>query len=180
MDDYRFLTGKVLSLPEGTRLPEYHTPWCFGCGPDNDHALGLRFAVDGDKVVSALDFAPWFQGGPGVVHGGATAAFFDDLMGTVLMAHLRPAVTAKLEVNYLRPIPLGVSIHGEAWLAEVDDDGGKLWVEAVGSDGQDNRYVEARALFIPVRLEHWSRTMQELSPEARERLARYQEGSYYP
>ena len=179
-DTYRFLTGKVLPLPEGAELPEFHTPWCYGCGPDNDHALGLRFRIESDKIVSELDFAPWFQGGPGVVHGGATAAFFDDLMGTVLMAHLRPAVTAKLDVNYLRPIPLGVSIRGEAWLAEIEEGGRKLWVEAAGRDDRGNRYVEARALFIPVRLEHWSKAVDDLTPEARERLARYQEGSYYP
>ncbi len=178
MEDYRFLTGKVLPLPPEADLPEYHTQWCFGCGPDNEHSLGLRFRVEGDKVVSELDFAPWFQGGPGVVHGGATAAFFDDLMGTVLMAHLRPAVTAKLEANYLLPIPLGVTIRGEAWLAEAE--GRKLWVEAAGTDERGNRYLEARALFIPVDIEHWSKAVSELSPEARERLTRYQEGSYYP
>ncbi len=53
-------------------------------------------------------------------------------------------------------------------------------MEAVGSDDRSNRYLEARALFIPVGVEHWSKAVQELTPEASERLARYQEGSYYP
>ncbi len=175
---FRFLSGTVVPLPAGAELPEYHTPWCYGCGPSNEHALGVRFAVDGDKVVSELDFAPWFQGGPGVVHGGATAAFFDDLMGTVLMAHRRPSVTAKLEVNYLRPIPLGISILGEAWLASVE--GRKLWVEAVGSDRHGNRYVECRGLFVPITMEHFARAAEAVPEEARQRMARYQQGEYYP
>ncbi len=175
---YRFLTGDLIPLPADAELPDYHTPWCYGCGPGNDHALGLRFATDGDKVVSELDFAPWFQGGPGVVHGGATAAFFDDLMGTVLMAHSRPAVTAKLEVNYLRPIPLGTSLQGEAWLASAE--GRKLWVEAVGHDRHGNRYVESRGLFIPIGVEHFARVAESLPNEVRDRMARYQQGEYYP
>ncbi len=175
---YRYLSGDVVPLPSGAELPAFHTPWCYGCGPQNEHALGVRFATEGDKVVSELDFAPWFQGGPGVVHGGATAAFFDDLMGTVLMAHRRPSVTAKLEVNYLRPIPLGISIRGEAWLASAE--GRKLWVEAVGEDGRGNRYVECRGLFVPIGVDHFSKAAEGVPAEARERLARFTQGEYYP
>ena len=166
-------------MPDGATLPSHHLPWCFGCGPENEHGLGIRSRLEGDVVVAELDFAPWFQGGPGVVHGGATAAFFDDLMGSVMMAHLRPAVTAKLEVNYLLPIPLGVAIKGKAWLAEADLR--KLWVEATGDDeAGDVRYVEARALMIPVGIEHWSTAVEDVDPERLEAAMRYRQGEYYP
>ncbi len=178
MAKYRFLSGEVVPLPPDAALPEYHTPWCYGCGPKNEQSLGIRFATDGDRVVSELDFAPWFQGGPGVVHGGATAAFFDDLMGTVLMAHAKPSVTAKLEVNYLRPIPLGVRIRGEAWLAR--EEGRKLWVEAEGFDANGERYVEAGGLFVRIDFEHFERVAAAAPEEVRRRLERYREGEYYP
>jgi acyl-coenzyme A thioesterase PaaI-like protein len=175
---YRYLTGTVLPLPEdGDGLPPFHLPFCFGCGPENQQGLGLTPRLDGAKVTAEIEFAPWFQGGPGLVHGGAIAAFFDDLMGFVLMAHLTPGVTAKLEVNYLRPVPLGITIRGFAWLAERS--GRKLWVEAVGEDDA-YRYVETRALFLPVAATHFATAVEHLTPEQQERNARYRSGDYYP
>ena len=176
---YRFLSGTVVPVdrPDEITLPKFHLPWCFGCGPDNAQGLGLTPRLEGDKVVADIEFSPWFQGGPGVVHGGATAAFLDDLMGFVLLAHLIPSVTARLETNYLRPIPLGITMRGEAWLAERD--GRKLWVEAVGEDHR-SPYVEAPALFLPVSEDHFTKTVDALTPEQRERNVRYRDGDYYP
>ncbi len=176
---FRHLTGKVIPLPDpDADIPPHHLPWCYGCGPDNDRSLGVRFRLEGDRIVSELEFAPWFQGGPGVVHGGATAAFFDDLMGSVLMAHLKPSVTAKLEINYLRPLPLGITIRGEAWLAEID--GRKLWVEAIGEDSSGTAYVEARALFLPIGPDHFQRAVTSLDEQQVDSLSRYRSGEYYP
>ena len=138
----------------------------------------IQFEAEGDKVVAELEFAPRFQGGPGVVHGGATAAFFDDLMGSVMMAHLLPSVTAKIEINYLRPIPLGVQIRGEAWLAETD--GRKMWVEAAGWDDTGAVYVECRALFVPIAMDHWRKVTEGLTPEQQDAAARYRKDGYYP
>lgn len=176
---FRFLTGRVVAAPAPPPpVPPHHLPWCFGCGPENRNGLGVTPRVESDRVVAELEFAPWFQGGPGVVHGGATAAFFDDLMGFVLLAHGAPGVTAKLEVNYLRPIPLGVVVHGEAWLAERD--GRKLWVEAVGRDDDGDAYVECRALYLTVGVEHFAGTLDAMSDEQRERLARFDAREMYP
>lgn len=163
MSAFGFLTGELVPVPDPADLPVEHLPWCFGCGGENDHGLGIRPRCEGNKVVAELVFAPRFQGGPGVVHGGATAAFFDDLMGFVMMAHRRPAVTARLEVNYLRPIPLGLTLRGEAWLAAREER--KLWAEAVGMDGDGHYYVEARALFVPVGVEHYARSTPESEPD---------------
>lgn len=169
---FRYLTGSVVPLPSGVPpgIPEFHLPHCFGCGPENASGLALRPRLEGDRVIAEIDFDPRFEGGPGLAHGGAVAAFFDDLMGFVLMAHRSPAVTAKLEMNYLAPIPLGRTIRGEAWLARIE--GRKMWVESIGDDARGLRYVEARALFIPVGLDHFAR--------ARESAGGYEKDGYYP
>jgi uncharacterized protein (TIGR00369 family) len=138
----------------------------------------VRPSYEGDKVIGELGFAERFQGGPGVVHGGAAAAFFDDLMGFVMIAHQQPAVTARLEMNYLRPIPLGLTLRAEAWLAVQE--GRKLWTEAVGFDEQKIKYVEARALFIPIGVDHFAETMQHMDPEHRVRISRFDRDEYYP
>ena len=181
MDSYRYLTGTVLPVPDREMLaqvPTMHLPWCFGCGPENDEGLGLQPHFVADRVEADIQFAPRFQGGPGLVHGGAISAFFDDLMGFVMMAHQRPAVTARLETNFLKPIPLGIAVHGTAWLSAHD--GRKMWAEAVGEDDNGNRYIEARALFVPVAAEHFAGTMKYMDPEHAARLARYERDEYYP
>jgi len=129
-------------------------------------------------VVADIQFAPWFQGGPGVVHGGAVAAFFDDLMGFVPVAHLVPAVTAHLEIDYRRPIPLGTTVRGEAWLTERD--GRKLWARAVGIDGSGEMLIECRALYLSVDMEHFVKALDDMPADQRERLARFHPDEYYP
>ncbi len=181
MHDFTFVTGTIIPVPETPaqfQPPTQHLPWCFGCGSENEYGLGVRPYFEGDKVIGRLEFAKRFQGGPGVVHGGAAAAFFDDLMGFVMIAHQQPAVTAKLEMNYLRPIPLGLTVQAEAWLAAQE--GRKLWAEAVGFDEHGTRYVEARALFIPIGVDHFAETLQHMDPDHLARISRFDSDEYYP
>lgn len=173
MAEFRYLTGKVVPIRDREalqRMPAYHLPTCFGCGPDNSVALGVEPRFEGDHVVAELRFHPRFEGGPGLVHGGAIAAFFDDLIGFVAIAHQKPAVTAKLEVNYLQPVPLGWEIRGEAWLAA--EEGRKLWAEAAGYAPDGSVCVEASGLFIRVGAEHFTRAI--------ERAGAYRPDEYYP
>ena len=169
---------RPIPLPDGARVPPFHLPWCCGCGPEAEHGLRLEARLEGDLVVADMQFAPWFQGGPGLVHGGAVAAFFDDLMGFVPMAHYVPAVTARLEIDYRKPIALGTSIRGEAWL--VRREGRKLWAEACGVDAGGRTYIEASALFLAVGADHFVKALDDMPIEQRERLASYKPDEYYP
>ena len=50
---------------------------------------------------------PWQRNGRGQVHGGITAAMFDQAMGTLVRALSTPEhriMTAELSVSYLRPL----------------------------------------------------------------------------
>lgn len=168
----------VVPMPEGAALPPFHLPWCFGCGPENEYGLKLEPRIENDRVVADIRFAPWFQGGPGVVHGGGTAAFFDDLMGFVPVAHNVPAVTAHLELEYRRPIRLGMTIRGEAWL--TSQEGRKLWAAGIGVDDAGEVHVEARALYLAIGVEHFMETLAEMPRDQRERVSRYRSDEYYP
>jgi acyl-coenzyme A thioesterase PaaI-like protein len=172
------LSSQVVPVPPGSTLPPCHIPWCFGCGTENEHGLRLQARLEGDKVVADLRLAPWFAGGPGVAHGGAVAAFFDDLMSFVPVAHLAPAVTARFEIDFLRPILLGAPIRAEAWLARRD--GRKMWAEGVGRDGSGEVYVEARALYVVVGLEHFTEALAEVPEYQIERLGRFLADEFYP
>lgn len=172
---FKYLTGTVVPIADrawADSMPTEHLATCFGCGKDNDSRLGIEAKVEGDKIVAELVFDPRFEGGPGLVHGGATAAFFDDLIGFVAMAHQKPAVTGNLHVDYLAPIPLGVTVRGEAWLTGVQDR--KLYTEAVGYLPDGTRCVEVRSLFIQVGIEHFQQITGPGSPTP------YQSDEYYP
>ncbi len=170
---FKYLTGAIVPIEDrqwALAMPKEHMPNCFGCGSANPARLGIEPRIEGDKVVAELEFESRFEGGPGLVHGGATAAFFDDLIGFVSMAHQKPAVTGNLHVDYLLPIPLGVTVRGEAWLSGVQDR--KLYAEAVGYLPDGSGCVEVRSLFIRVGIEHFQRPA---GPEAP-----YQSDEYYP
>jgi acyl-coenzyme A thioesterase PaaI-like protein len=173
-----FLSNRVLPMPEGAVLPRFHVPWCFGCGPDNKDGLMLQARLEGDRVVADLHLASHFEGGPGVAHGGALAAFLDDLMGFVPVAHAAPAVTARLEVEFRRPVLLEATLRAEAWLC--DRDGRKMWAEGIARDAEGHVFVESRALYLTVGLEHFAAAVAGMSEEGRERLTHFRPGEYYP
>lgn len=176
---FRFISGEAIPVGDPSilgALPEHHLPTCFGCGPENPDRLGIVPHYLPDRVVAEMAFDPRFEGGPGLAHGGAVAALFDDLLGFVSLMHQQPAVTAKLETNYLRPIPLGVTIRSEAWLSRRE--GRKLFVEGAGFAGDGTVLVEAAGIFVQVGVEHFTRAVEGgRSPYPD---AMYRRDEYYP
>jgi acyl-coenzyme A thioesterase PaaI-like protein len=177
-DPYRFITGKRFAFtPAITAIAGTHTPYCWGCGLAAKEGLGLVPRLEGAEVVAELEFDPRFEGGPGTVHGGAIAAFMDDLLGYVPVAYGSPGVTARLDTNYRRPVPLGVEVHGRAWLSDVD--GRKMWAEGTIEAGGDV-FVEASAMFVAIDPSHYQRVLEGLTEEQLARNVTYRSGDYYP
>jgi acyl-coenzyme A thioesterase PaaI-like protein len=135
-------------------LPPHH-PHCLGCGPDNPGSLGLRLAIDGERVTGEVTLDERHQGAPGFAHGGAVATALDDTLGTLLVVLGQPGVTARLEVNYRRPAFLGRRFRLEAEVERVE--GRKIHMAALMRD--DGEVVaDARALFIQVEPDHFLQT----------------------
>ena len=53
---------------------------CFDCGDDNPIGLHLRFAPDGDGVITSFIPGPEHQGFHDVVHGGIISSVLDEAM----------------------------------------------------------------------------------------------------
>lgn len=136
-----------------------HQPHCMGCGPENPAGLGMRFRIDGDRVITQLTLDRRHEGSPGFAHGGALAAALDDLLGTVLIILERPAVTASLTVDYRTPALLHRPYALEARCDRIE--GRKLHLAGTIKDG-DTLVAEARALFLQVELGHFKRSGQPL------------------
>ena len=123
---------------------------CFGCGPDNEQGLRLRFRRVGFGEVEAEYTAPEHQAGaPGVVHGGMQAALLDETLGFAAHA-ARPAgedfgiVTVEFTLRYRRPAPTGRPLRLRGRL--LRSEGRDLWLagEIEGSDGAVLTEAEAR------------------------------------
>lgn len=84
---------------------------CFGCGPANPQGLHLVFSTDDTIPTSPVTRAQFqldrlHEGPPGYVHGGIVATLLDEAMSKLNRALDVLAVTRRLEVDYLRPVPL--------------------------------------------------------------------------
>jgi uncharacterized protein (TIGR00369 family) len=83
---------------------------CFVCGVENPFGLQIKFYETEPGLVSAETIVPeQFQGYTGVVHGGIVAAILDEVSGRSMINGEPPRfmVTAKLEVRYRKPVPVG-------------------------------------------------------------------------
>ncbi|MGC8510683.1 MAG: PaaI family thioesterase [Acidimicrobiales bacterium] len=116
-------------------------------GEANPHGLGAEIWREGESVVSRVALGRAFEGAPGRAHGGVVAALLDETMGLVMGVHDAFGFTARLEVTYREPVPVGAEVTARAWLAHRD--GRKSTIRATLTHGE-TVLVEASALFIAV------------------------------
>jgi acyl-coenzyme A thioesterase PaaI-like protein len=136
---------------------EIHYDQCFGCG-DVDSGLHIRSEVGQQSLVhSQFAVTEAHQGAPGLAHGGLLACAFDEALGAAVGNMLRrPAVTGKLETDFLRPVPVGSTLFIATKLDGVA--GRKIYASADGHlDAEDGPVaVRARAVFVEVGFEHFT------------------------
>jgi len=102
------------------QIPEHG--WCFVCGTENPHSIGITMWVDDDGVLtSEFTLTKAHQGPPGHAHGGCSAAILDEAMGLCVWAAGHKVLAANLEVNYRKPLPLHQPLTLEARITQVDE-----------------------------------------------------------
>jgi len=106
---------------------------CFGCGHANPDGFHLRSYVEGDVVVAEFTPAPEHDNGFGFVNGGIITTVLDCHGAAVVMweaaqrgweaapAAPVPFITAGFEVRFLRPTPLGPTLHLVASSERIDE-----------------------------------------------------------
>ena len=98
-------------------------PHCVVCNPANPAGLGTEFTLQPDGSVTAEFLGgAVFEGYPGLLHGGVTAALLDGAMTNCLFAHGIEALTAELTVRYRHPVDVRGSIAVRARLTESRGD----------------------------------------------------------
>lgn len=92
---------------------------CYVCGPDNPLGLRVPFSPDGEQGSQAEYIArPEHGGWKGILHGGVTFALMDEALGWALYFQKLPAVTARVETRFHKPIAVGAKVTVRAWVVK--------------------------------------------------------------
>lgn len=92
---------------------------CFACGPLNVHGLHLQLHADGGRCWADFELDERFQGWDGIAHGGIVCTILDEVMAWALVDHDNWGLTARLSVDFKRPVRLRQRIHAEGWVVAV-------------------------------------------------------------
>jgi len=106
--------------------------YCYGCGRLNENGHHIKSYWDGEETVAHFTPREYHIAIPGYVYGGLIASIIDcHGTGTAALASYRnnhrepgtlPAfrfVTASLQVDYLKPTPLGVELELRGKIIEI-------------------------------------------------------------
>ncbi len=92
---------------------------CFACGTLNTHGLHLALHAGGERCWTELALEPRFEGWEGIAHGGIVCTILDEVMAWALVDHDLWGVTARMSVDFKRPVPIGRAIRAEGRVTAV-------------------------------------------------------------
>ncbi len=124
--------------------------YCFGCGKDNPDGMRLKFTLDqaARRCTARRRLPRRFQGPPGHAHGGIIATILDEAMGKVNKLRSVIALTSRMQVEYLKPVPLGKPLVVESWEMRVR--GRRHINAAVLRNYRGDVLARARATFLAI------------------------------
>jgi acyl-coenzyme A thioesterase PaaI-like protein len=91
---------------------------CFVCGAGNP--IGLRLAFRLDEDLCRAEFTPQaaHMGYDGVTHGGIIFSVLDDVMANWLWLNGERCFTARAEIRYRAPLPIGTAVRIEGHMVK--------------------------------------------------------------
>jgi len=101
--------------------PHQAKNFCFACGHSNPDGMRLKFSFDEktNRFISRFRLGKRYTGPPGHAHGGIIATILDEAMGKVNKIRQVIALTKDIEIQYLKPVPLGKPLRVESWEVRV-------------------------------------------------------------
>lgn len=144
-----------LAPATGTKVPS-HYGHCFGCGELHPTGLHLVARVgEGATITAEFTVTENHQGAPGLAHGGLLSLAFDEALGKLMWLLRSPAVTARLETDFIRPVPLGTTLFITAEITGQINR--KVYSAAIGRLGSPDGEIAVRAaaLFVIVPMSHF-------------------------
>jgi uncharacterized protein (TIGR00369 family) len=125
---------------------EFEPHNCFACGSLNERGLQLQLHLGEDRSWVELSLPARFEGWVGIAHGGIVATLLDEVMAWALVAQDNWGVTARLAVDFRRPVPVGQPIRAEGWIVRAR----RRLVDTAGQvvDADGTVLASAQALYL--------------------------------
>ena len=136
---------------------------CFGCGARNLDGLQLVFHRSGEEIWAEITPPQRFQGFPGVLHGGVVATMLDETLSRAAVFAGRWMMTARLEIRYRNPAPVGRPLRVTARPTRVRARMVSARGEVRLADEPDVILAEADGVFLPI-TEEYEREMVSQRP----------------
>ncbi|MDR3562752.1 MAG: PaaI family thioesterase [Negativicutes bacterium] len=96
------------------------TQQCFACGKQNPIGLQLSFHEENDKYLATFTPKAEYQSYDGILHGGIISALLDEVMTRYpFYKYGLNTITARLEIRFRRPTPLGIPLTLTGWIVKV-------------------------------------------------------------
>ena len=89
---------------------------CFACGTLNEHGMGLVLHVEPRRCWTELIYEQRFEGWDGIAHGGILCTILDEVMAWSLVGEDNWGLTARLSVEFKKPVQVGRAIRAEGWI----------------------------------------------------------------
>src|SRR5207245_1897834 len=143
--------------------------WCFACGQLNPGGLRLDFEVSRDRAEARYTALQRHQGYDGLLHGGVVTALLDEAMGWAIFHQGIWGVTAKINVSFRQPVPIGEDLRV---VGEIARDRGRV-IETHGTSDSLAR-SESNSL---ARASRRSREIDQMDRATSDSLARSETNS---
>jgi uncharacterized protein (TIGR00369 family) len=91
---------------------------CFACGELNEIGLHLQLKLAAGRCRTELEVPRRFEGWEGIIHGGILCTILDEVMAWALVAQDSWGVTARISVEFKKPVTVGQRIRAEGWITE--------------------------------------------------------------
>jgi acyl-coenzyme A thioesterase PaaI-like protein len=125
---------------------EDRNDWCFACGKENPIGLKMEFFERDGRYVSVFVPGPEHQSYEGTLHGGIASTLLDEVMGRYHCMRGLKAVTARLELRFRHPTPVGQALTVSGWVVK---ERGKL-IEMAGNIALADGTITAEAKSVLV------------------------------
>jgi uncharacterized protein (TIGR00369 family) len=131
-------------------IPPNPTNVCFGCGGANVRGMKLTFEQDdvARKIIGRFRLGVEYQGAFGIIHGGVIAVVLDEVMGKVCRFRGVRAVTAEMNVEYLKPIWVDTDLVVEGYEKEME--GRNLHLIGEIKDASGKMLARGRGRFVMI------------------------------
>ena len=97
-----------------------HGP-CYVCGDESPHGINLTwYAREDGSIFTEVKLTVKQQGPKGHIHGGASAAILDEIIGVAIWRAGFNVAVVNMDINFRKAIPVDTMITAEARMTKKE------------------------------------------------------------